>query len=360
MQRLSGLALGEAFYQEGARPILESNFPSLKYSAALIGWSSEVLGYDDITSTDHNWGPRFQLFLSQPDYERHSIAITKTLSDQLPLGFRGHPTNFGISVLGDQRAMERTEAGPVKHKVDVDTLEDFFARYLGLDINSEPTTADWLTFQEHKLLSVTSGKVFHDGLERLMPLRQKLRYYPEDVWLYILAAQWAKIAEEEAFVGRAGEVGDELGSKIIATRQVKALMHLCFMMEQRYAPYSKWFGTAFAHLQSGPMLAPMLDSVLSASNCKEREQHLARAYEAVAKLHNELRITEALEEQATLHGRPYLIIHAERFAEKIRECIKDEGLKRLTIPEGSVNQLIDSPQQLSHPQLGRKLKNLYQ
>ena len=49
-----GLDLCESFFHDIAQPILDDLFPSLHYSAGLIGYGSEVLGYDDLTSTDHN------------------------------------------------------------------------------------------------------------------------------------------------------------------------------------------------------------------------------------------------------------------------------------------------------------------
>jgi len=61
---IPGLRLSELFYSEAAKPILDTFFPELSYSAALLGWGSEVLGYDDVQSSDHHWGPRFLLFLS--------------------------------------------------------------------------------------------------------------------------------------------------------------------------------------------------------------------------------------------------------------------------------------------------------
>ena len=36
-QFISGLRLSEHFYHEAVKPILDSDFPSLRYSAALLG-----------------------------------------------------------------------------------------------------------------------------------------------------------------------------------------------------------------------------------------------------------------------------------------------------------------------------------
>ena len=39
---IPGLTLAERFYREAVRPILDSRFPGLRHSAALIGTGSEV------------------------------------------------------------------------------------------------------------------------------------------------------------------------------------------------------------------------------------------------------------------------------------------------------------------------------
>ena len=145
-----GLELGEQFFTEAAKPIIDTYFRGLRYSAAMLGWSSEVLGYDDVQSMDHNWGPRFQLFLSSHDYEKYQPLLRETLRHHLPLEFRGHPTNFGVSAQGDQPVMKRVEAGPVNHKIDIETIRGWFESNLGCNPYKEIEVADWLSFSEQK------------------------------------------------------------------------------------------------------------------------------------------------------------------------------------------------------------------
>jgi len=349
---MNGLTLNQLFYEEIVFPILQSYFPDLRYSAALIGWGSEVLGYDDIQSTDHNWGPRFQLFFDKQHRQKYHKSILDVLNDHLPSEFCGYPTAFPI--------VANDVTGPLKYNIDVETISDFFSRYLGCDPNQEINAADWLTFSEHKLLAITSGKVFYDGLEELESIRQKFRYYPKDVWLYMLAAQWAKISEEQAFVGRCGYVGDELGSILIAARQVKNLMRLCFLMERKYAPYSKWFGTAFNHLDCAQELDPIFMQILQAQEWRARQEFLARAYEITARMHNSLGVTIPLKESAApYHGRPYLVVGDDRYVEELKKSVISEKVRNIRHDLGSVNQFIDSNDQLNHLDLQKKLKKLY-
>jgi hypothetical protein len=100
-------------------------------------------------------------------------------------------------------------------------------------------------------------------LEAVRPLRNRLGWYPDNVWRYLLAAQWTRIVQEEAFVGRAAEAGDELGSRLIAARLAREVMRLCLVLARRYPPYSKWLGTAFAAL-------PDIAVVAAAARCGGR------------------------------------------------------------------------------------------
>jgi hypothetical protein len=125
------------------------------------------------------------------------------------------------------------------------------------------------------LRELTGGQVFHDGTGLLDDYRGTLAWYPDDVWRYVLACQWKRLAQEEAFVGRCGEVGDEVGSAVVAARQVRDLMKLCLLMARVYPPYSKWLGTAFAKLPCADALTPVFADALAARTWKDRERHLS-------------------------------------------------------------------------------------
>ena len=148
----------------------------------------------------------------------------------------------------------------------------------------------------------------------------------------MLAVQWTRISEEEAFVGRTGHVGDELGSQIVAARLVREIIKLSFLIERTYAPYSKWLGTAFSRLEIAESLNPILRRTLLAKTWKTREKWLSQAYSLMAARHNAMKITEPLSTNTTdYYSRPYSVIFAERFAQAIKRSIKDRQVKKLDI-----------------------------
>ncbi|MFH0815356.1 MAG: DUF4037 domain-containing protein [Methanobacteriota archaeon] len=356
---VKGMVLSERFFREVVESIVHDKHPGLKYSAGLLGYGSEVLGLDSARSTDHEWGPCVQLFLEPADFGKRN-RILRTLAEKLPPEFMGFCTNFERDAPGESRVAKRSGKGaPINHKVEVHTAASFFKDYMGLDIKRKMRPIDWLTTSEQKLATVRAGTLFRDDLD-MERLREKLRYYPRDIWLYLLASEWAKLGQEEPFVGRCGEAGDDMGSRLVAARLVHTVMRLCFLMEREYAPYSKWFGTAFSKLECARVIAPSLNGALSAGDWKTREENLSMAYEFVAAKHNEQGITKPLDSKVSqFHDRPYLVIHGDSFASEIRKKIRDPVVKRLPPNLGSVNQFSSTVDLLDDDRLLRRLECLY-
>src|SRR5262245_6305053 len=116
-----GLKLSRLFYQKTVQPILDRDFPGLQYSAALIGYGSEVLGFDTPLSRDHHWGPRLLLFLSRQDYPRLHKEIDQILASNLPYEFLGYSTNFSKPEPNGIRHPERITSGRVNHMINIYT-----------------------------------------------------------------------------------------------------------------------------------------------------------------------------------------------------------------------------------------------
>jgi hypothetical protein len=359
---IPGLTLSEAFYHEAVRPVVDGVTPGLPHSAALIGPGSEVLGFDTSMSTDHDWGPRLQLFLPPGDHVRHAAALDSALQENLPRSFRGYPVGFLPPTPDDPGTymLDYTVDGPINHRVEVLTLPGFLAEYL--NVGEWPLAAvDWLTLPAQKLRTITAGAVFHDDVG-LGTLRDSLAWYPHDVWLYLLAAGWQRIGEEEHLMGRAGFAGDAIGSALIGARLVRDVMRLAFLMAREYPPYPKWFGTAFARLDGADDLLPHLQGALAAPDWQAREVHLCPAYEALARQHNALGLTPPLPAAVTaFHNRPFRVIGGERFAQALVAQIADPDLRALAAKPliGGLDQFSDNTCLQSYALWRPGLRGLY-
>jgi hypothetical protein len=341
---LPGLELSRLLYTEVASPLLAGAWPGLRYSAALIGPGSEVLGFDTARSTDHDWGPRLQVFLPAG---QGGLAgpVTDLLAARLPATFRGWPTAF-----------ESSAGTPgVRPRVLVAELGAWLHGALGFDPRRGVTLLDWLSAATQRLAEVTSGAVFHDGLAAgsgpapgpgsagpggLAAARAALGWYPPDVWRYVLACEWERIGEDEAFPGRSAEAGDDLGSVVITARLARHLMRLCLLMHRRYPPYAKWLGRAFAAVDRTG-IGSSLRAALAAPGWPGRERHLSAAYEATARLHNSLGLTPPLDPAVRPYfSRPFLVPGAGRFAAALQAGIRDPAVAALP-GTGAADQVLD-------------------
>jgi hypothetical protein len=218
---------------------------------------------------------------------------------------------------------------------------------------------DWLVVPQQQLLGVVRGAVYHDGLGELTPLRQTLAWFPQPVWLWLLACQWRRIWQEEPFVGRAAEVGDALGARITCTRLVREVMRLHFLLARTYAPYTKWLGTAYRELPEAAVMIPKLQAALDATSDHAREEALCAVYESVAQLHNRAGLTEPVDTAPRpFHGRPYRVLSAERFVNACLAELEDQWLESLPLI-GSIDQCTDATDVVAYPEVARRLRSVY-
>ncbi len=335
-----GAELSAAFYAEVVRPLLADR----PHSAAFLGWGSDVLGYDTVRSTDHGWGPRLQVFI---DDETAVPELDELLDARLPDTFRSWPVRYGWD-----RCTPR-------HHVEVATLPRWLERQLGVDATKPLSLRDWLLTPQQRLLGVVSGAVHADNSGRLRRVRHVLGFYPDEVWRWLLACQWHRIAQEEAFVSRTAEVGDELGSAVVAGRQAREIMRCAMLLARRYAPYEKWLGTAFSRLACEDGLPAALHGAVSARDGDARQQALADAYFLLARRHNAAGVTAALDPQTrTYHSRPARVLMADRFAAECHSSVTDPWLTQLPLI-GGIDQVVDNTDVLCTPGRWRACAALY-
>ena len=318
-----GIELSRAFYGEAVAPLLRG----VPHSAALIGPGSEVLAFDTGRSADHDWGPRALVFVPGA-----LVAEVETVvSAGLPAHFHGLATTFDYH-------------GAIRSGVVVAELGEWLTGRLGFDPRTGLSPLDWLSVPWQRLAEVTSGEVFHDGLPGagLEAVRQALRWYPQDVWRYVLACQWRRIAQEEPFPGRCAEVGDELGSAVVGARLAREVMRLALLLRRRYPPYAKWLGSALARMPGSTELGESLGAATAARCWRERQEGLSAAYSRLAALHNRIGLTGRLDERVrAFHDRPFEVIGGDRFADALMGAVSDPAIRELPMM-GCVDQLSDS------------------
>jgi hypothetical protein len=233
--------------------------------------------------------------------------------------------------------------------VEVDTLDSLIESRLGFDPRVGGSALDWLALTGQAVLEFTSGEVFEDSEGQLTVLRSALTWYPEDVWRYVVASAWQRVDQELPLMGRAGERGDDLGSRVIAARLVDVAVHLGFLVCRRWAPYSKWRGTVFAQLPLPSQVTGHLTNVLGRATWPDRGEQVRRAVELLA-------------DQQTLAGLPTVApvctpsrsgiarssISTRPLCRLSHDSISDPAVRALPIGLGSIEQRSDNVDLLVH------------
>lgn len=357
---IKGLELSQMFFEEAVKTLISNKFTNVRFDAALIGTGSEILGLDDIVSSDHHWGPRIQIFLSDTDLITYKDELNLVFAENLPYSVRGYSTNWSEPdpTDGNNQFLKAINTGPVNHRIEITSVNNYLSDNLAIS-SLRLTDIDWLLVPEQKLLEFTSGKVFHSGLGELENARNHLSYYPENVWIFKLISEWDHIAEEVAFVGRTGSIGDDLGSRIEATRLVRHIIRLLFILNKRFIPYAKWLTASFKQLDGALELSSLLKQILNSDNWREREDLLCQAYLYLLKRQNELCITPMIHlTPQSYHSRDQIVVDISIIIEELKNLLKSP-LSEIKYPLGSVDHFIEDTHILCDPHFAKNLHLLY-
>ncbi|UCG43063.1 MAG: DUF4037 domain-containing protein [candidate division WOR-3 bacterium] len=247
---MKGIGLSESLFSEVVRPLLQRLFPELldNISAAILGDGSEVLGYDDEISRDHNFSPRVVLFFEDETFDRVGSAVAEQLKSGLP---------------GRHAGVELLEHGG-RSALQVLPLPRHFLEYLG--VAAMPATPlDWLKYDEQRLLELTAGRVFHDPSGRLAELRQRFGFFPEQVRLYLLRLAFVRMSEC-AGAERAVRRKDLVALRLYAGHFSYFAIKAAHLLERRYCPYHKWMARSLQGLgETGRKMHELVAALLSAA-----------------------------------------------------------------------------------------------
>jgi len=334
-----GAEVARRYYSEVVRPLIDRHRPGLPHAAGRLGTGSDVLGLDDATSRDHDWGLRLTLLVDEPVV----AALDELLERELPATVDGLPVRFALT--WDPRA---------RHRVEVTTVEGFVRARLGVDASAPLSVDQWLAVTGQGVLEVTGGPVFADTDGRLSAVRDRLAWYPDDLWLYVVAVDWARLGEELPFVGRTGACGDDLGSRLVAARLAGVLVHLGFLLERRWPPYAKWRGAVGVDLpEAGPALR-QLAGALDAGTWREREEALRVTAELLLEVQRRAGLPTDPDAKAVepFHDRAFRGI-AAHVEEGLLAAVRDPAVRALLRGVGSVEQWSDNVRVLTTPALRR-------
>ena len=269
------LELAGRFYEEVLRPAIEPT----RHAAARVGSGSDVLSLDTPRSTDHGWGPRCHVFVEERDVD----AVRDRIEAALPQEFLGWAIRFGWDDV------------PVQHHVEAQALGRWLLDELAVDPRGGLTNRDWLLMPQQQLLHVTAGEAFHDDAGELTDVPERSRGTRTTCGATCSDARGGGSRRRRRSSG--GRPRSATSS--VADRRSEARTRrdasLCFLLERRYAPYTKWLGSAFARLDAAHEFRTALERALSADGYEEREAGLVVAYEGVAGRFNVLGVVPTVE-----------------------------------------------------------------
>lgn len=289
-KEISGLELSKCYYETYGKAMLKEQFPEYadRVAAGLVGHGSECLGFDDMWSKDHDFGPGFCLWLTEKDYEKVGQKMQEAY-EALPKAFMDYPA----------RNTSKRGGG----RVGVLSIPEFYEEFTG--------NGAWSEMEDEKLAMAVNGEMFDDPLGEFSAIREQLQNgMPFAVWKRRLANAVALTAQAGQYnYGRCKKRNDIVAANLALDEFVREGMRTAYLLNRRYMPYYKWAWRGLENLERLSELKPLFEQVLSSEG--ERES----VVEEIC-----ARLLEELKRQNLTYGEEtFLELHVERILEAKEE-----------------------------------------
>lgn len=244
---MNGSELSRRFFDEHVYPILADEYARLlpEISAGLLGAGSEVLGFDDVISHDHNFCPRVVIWVADEHFAQVGQDLRQRLVASAPSHYRGYP-------LFDNEFIQWIEVAP---------RVGFFHRQLG--VSTLPATNQaWLKLDEQRLLEATAGPIFFDPQGQLQAIVAQLAFYPNAVRYFLLRQGFVRLSEVGA-IERTIRREDYIATALYRAWFVYFAVKVLHLQQRRYCPYRKWMGRSLMQLGAeGQLLKTQLEALV--------------------------------------------------------------------------------------------------
>lgn len=266
-EEIKGLELCKRYFEVYGRPMLEKEFAEYldKITVGLVGEGSDCFGLDDEVSRDHDFGPRFCLWVSKETYEVIGDRLQATY-DALPNTFEGYTRNM-------------TNTGTYRQGVMV--LEEF-VEHLIFTKQMPITDNDWLLMPETGLAALNNGEIWLEGDGAFAKIREKLSRYPASV-------RRKKIAQSHHLVRQMGmynyfrmkERGENIAAEISLAGYMENVMKVVYYLNNVYPPLYKWLHRG---MKNFPKMAEIMDILDALYDHKEDEATVKGIMQVVEQL----------------------------------------------------------------------------
>jgi hypothetical protein len=309
---MKGIELSRAFFEEYGKPMLENDFAEILplLAVGLIGSGSECFGFDDETSTDHDFEPGFCIFLPDED------VIDRKTAFQLERAYAKLPKEF----MGYKRAM-LAPVGGARHGVL--RTGEFFEEKIGSK-TGELSAQEWLSVPEQALFEATNGELFFDNLGEVTKIRENLKCFPEDIRLKKLAGNLLIMAQAGQYnFKRCIDHGESAAAQLAVFEFVKSAMQVIFLLNNSYQPYYKWSFRALRALPKLSLDAEIMEFLITSANDGDMAEEKYYSIEGIA--------ADVIDELAEQELTSAICGDLEKHAYSVNDKITDSEIRNMHI-----------------------------